>query len=83
LWDWARQQQMPSFIDAELANGPSIADIQFTVTDLMKTFPFTKMRLFLDYDLVPFTNILAHLGRVEARSAYRRAMALANPAPGA
>ena len=37
------------------------------------------MRLFLDYDLAPFPNILAYLRRIESRLAYRKAMALAGP----
>jgi len=46
---------------------------------VMMTFPFTTMRLFLDYDLAPFPNILAYLKRIEARPAYEKAMALAGP----
>ena len=45
----------------------------------MMTFPFTTTRLFLDYDLAPFPNILSYLKRIESRPAYRRAMALAGP----
>lgn len=42
-------------------------------------FPFTTMRRFLEYDLSPYANIGAYLGRIEARPAFRKAMALAGP----
>jgi glutathione S-transferase len=45
--------------------------------DVMMAFPFTTMRHFLEYDLSPYANIAAYLGRIEARPAYRRAMDLA------
>jgi glutathione S-transferase len=48
----------------------------------MMTFPFTTMRRFLDYDLSPYTNILAYIKRVEARPAYQRAIAIAGPDAG-
>jgi hypothetical protein len=35
------------------------------------------MRLFLEYDLAPFHGIEAYLERIEARPAYRKAMAIA------
>ena len=75
----ARLKQMLAFVDAELAGRPYFAGQEFTSADVMMTFPFTTMRLFLDYDLAPFSNILAYLKRIEARPAYRKAMALAGP----
>jgi glutathione S-transferase len=75
----ARMKQMLSFVDSELADGPYFAGAAFTAADVMMTFPFTTMRFFLDYDLAPFPNILAYLKRIEARPAYRKAMALAGP----
>ena len=73
----ARMQQMLSFVDSELGEGPWFAGAQFTAADVMMTFPFTTMRLFLDYDLAPYPNIHAYLKRIEARPAYRKAMTLA------
>jgi glutathione S-transferase len=35
------------------------------------------MRLFFDYDLAPYANVLAYLTRIEMRPAYRKAMTLA------
>lgn len=75
----ARLQQMLSFVDAELGDGPWFAGREFTAADVMMTFPFTTMRRFLDYELAPYANILAYLERIGARPAYRRAMALAGP----
>jgi glutathione S-transferase len=63
----------------ELANAPYFAGADFTAADVMTTFPFTTTRLFLDYDLAPFPNILAYLKRIEARPAYQKAMMLAGP----
>jgi len=75
----ARLQQMLAFVDAELGEGPWFAGAEFTAADVMMTFPFTTMRRFLDYDLAPYANILAYVKRIEARPAYRKAMALAGP----
>ena len=75
----ARMKQMLSYVDTELANGPWFAGTAFTAADVMMLFPFTTMRQFLDYDLAPYPNILAYLTRIEARPAYQKAMALAEP----
>jgi glutathione S-transferase len=75
----ARLQQMLSFVDAELGAGPWFAGAEFTAADVMMTFPFTTMRRFLDYELAPYANILAYIRLIEARPAYRKAMALAGP----
>ena len=75
----ARLQQMLSFVDAELGDGPWFAGTEFTAADVMMTFPFTTMRRFLDYELAPYASILAYLERIGARPAYRKAMALAGP----
>jgi glutathione S-transferase len=74
-----RVKQMLAFVDAELANGPWFAGAEFTAADVMMAFPFTTMRHFLDYDLAPHPNIVAYLKRIEARPAYRKAMAVAGP----
>ena len=75
----ARMKQMLSFVDSELGDGPYFVGATFTAADIMMTFPFTTTRLFLDYDLAPFPNIVAYLKRIESRPAYRKAMALAGP----
>ena len=74
-----RVAQMLAFVDASLAGRDYFAGSEFTAADVMMVFPFTTMRRFLDYDLAPYPNIVAYLGRIEARPAYRKAMALAGP----
>ncbi len=74
-----RVKQTLSFIDSELAQATYFAGPVFSAADIMMTFPFTTMRHFLNYDLAPYANILAYLQRIEARPAYRKAMALAGP----
>ena len=72
-----RMKQMLSYVDAEIAGGPWFAGAEFTAADVMMAFPFTTMRLFLDYDIAPYANVIEYLKRVEARPAYQRAMSLA------
>lgn len=74
-----RMKQMLLFVDSELGQGPYFAGADFTAADVMMVFPFTTMRLFLDYDLAAYSNILAYLKRIEARPAYQKAMLLAGP----
>jgi glutathione S-transferase len=74
-----RVKQMLSFVDTELGGGPWFAGADFTAADVMMVFPFTTMRRFLDYDVAPYPNIVAYLGRIDARPAYRKAMAVAGP----
>jgi glutathione S-transferase len=72
-----RMRQMLTYVDAELAGRDYFAGPEFTAADVMMAFPFTTMRKFLDYDLAPYASIGAYLMRIEARPAYRNAMALA------
>ena len=76
----ARMSNMLAYVDAQLGAGPWFAGAEFTAADIMMVFPFTTMRLFLDYDLAPYPNILAYMQRIEARPAYGKAMALATMA---
>jgi len=78
----ARMKHMLSFVDAELADGPYFVGAEFSAADVMMTFTFTTMRHFLDYDLTPYRHIAAYLERIEARPAYRKAMAVAGPKVG-
>jgi glutathione S-transferase len=75
----ARMEHMLGFVDGELAAMPYFAGADFTAADVMMTFPFTTMRRYLDYELSPYPNIVAYVKRIEARPAYRKAMALAGP----
>jgi len=74
-----RMSQMLAFVDRELGAGPWFAGEAFTAADVMMVFPFTTLRHFLDYDLGPHAHIQAYLKRIEARPAYRKAVALAGP----
>ncbi len=76
---FTRLAQMLAFVDGELAGRQWFAGDTFTAADVMMVFPFTTMRRYLEYDITPYANIAAYLGRVEARPAYRRAMARAGP----
>ena len=70
---------MLSFVDAHLADRDYFAGEAFTAADVMMVFPFTTLKHFLPIDLAPHANIRAYLERIEARPAYRKAMALAGP----
>ena len=72
-----RLAKMLSFVDAKLAGHDYFAGREFTAADVMMVFSFTTVRHFLDYDLSPYANIQAYLKRIEARPAYRQAMAIA------
>ena len=74
-----RLQDMLAFVDGRIAGHPWFAGNQFTAADIMMSFPFTTMKRYLEYDMTPFTHIAAWLGRIEARPAYGRSMALAGP----
>jgi len=74
-----RMKQTLQFVDSELGGVSYFAGAEFTVADILMTFPFTTMRRFLPYDLAPYPNIVAYLERIEARPAYLKAMALAAP----
>jgi glutathione S-transferase len=70
-----RMKQMISYVDTELAGRDYFTGSEFTAADVMMVFPFTTMRKFLEYDISPYANIAAYLQRIEARPAYRKAMA--------
>ena len=74
-----RMKRMLEFVDGELAGRPYFAGADFTAADVMMVFPFTTMRRFLEYDIAPYANIAAYLERIEARPAFRKAMAIAGP----
>jgi glutathione S-transferase len=74
-----RVAAMLAYVDGELASVAYFAGEEFTAADVMMVFPFTTMRGYLDFDLAPYPNIRAYLARIEARPAYRKAMAIAGP----
>ena len=56
-----------------------LAGDEFTLADIMIGFSLTTMRYFQPYDLTHCPNIVRYLGRIGARSAYRRAMEKGDP----
>ena len=74
-----RLDDMLAYVDAKIAGHEYFAGNHFTAADIMMSFPFTTMKRYLDYDLSSHDHIRAWLGRMEARPAYARAMALAGP----
>ena len=78
----ARLTQVLAFVDGELGSGPWFAGAEFTAADVMMAFSFTTVQHFLAVDMAPYENILAYVKRIDARPAYRKAMALAGPKAG-
>ena len=74
----SRMANMLAYVDGEIADQEYFAG-DFSAADVMMVFPFTTMRRYLDYDIAPYGNIVKYLARIEARPAYRRAMARAGP----
>lgn len=66
-------------IEDTLAASDWFAGDAFTAADVMMAFPFTTLRQFLPRppDLAAYPALRAYLRRIEARPAYRKAMALA------
>ena len=56
-----------------------LAGDEFTLADIMIGFSLTTMRYFQPYDLTDCPNFVRYLGRIGARSAYRRAMEKGDP----
>jgi len=74
----SRMANMLAYVDGEIADKEYFAG-EFSAADVMMVFPFTTMRRYLEYDIAPYANIGKYLARIEARPAYRRAMARAGP----
>jgi glutathione S-transferase len=74
-----RSTGMLQFLDRELGARPYFAGQAFTAADLMMMFPFFLAKNFLQLDFSPYANIGSYLKRIEARPAYQKAMAIANP----
>lgn len=66
-------------LESRLGVVPYLAGAGFTAADIMSVFTLTTMRLFQDYDLSAYPNILAYLQRIGARPAYIRAMQKGDP----
>ncbi len=66
-------------VEARLGKVEYFAGREFTTADIMIVFTLTTMRLFLPFDLKPYSAILAYLQRIGRRDAYRRAMRKGDP----
>jgi glutathione S-transferase len=78
----ARQSSVKvlSFIDGELAKTPYFAGNEFTAADIMMAYCFGIVRSpVMSIDMAQYPNLAAYIARIEARPAYQKAMAIANP----
>ena len=66
-------------INNRLLNNTWLAGDEFTAADTMTGWCLTTMRVFEPIDLSGYQGILAWLGRIGQREAYRRAMSKADP----
>jgi len=66
-------------VEERLGEAPFFAGDDFTAADIMMLFPLTAMRGFTGRDLGPYPNLVAYLGRIAERPAFRRAMDKAEP----
>jgi glutathione S-transferase len=74
-----RTSGMLRYLDSELSRSSYFVGNSFTAADLMMNFPFGVLTKFIQYDLSPYPNIVAHLATIAKRPAYQKAMALADP----
>ena len=68
-----------ALVESRLSQVPYLAGDRFTAADIMIVFGFTTMRHFLPLDLAPYPGIVAYLGRIAGRPAYRAAMEKSDP----
>ena len=74
-----RREQLLGIIDARVGAASYLAGEEFSAADIMLVYSLTTMRLFHNYSLAEFPNIIAYLARMGARPGYRRAMAKGDP----
>ncbi len=68
-----------SLVEERLGGVPYLAGEELTAADIMSVFSLTTMRLFKQFDLGPYPDILAYLRRIGARPGYQAAMKKADP----
>ena len=69
-----RFQRNLGLVEKRLGESPFLAGDSFTLADIMAVWCFTTARVFLPWSLEPYPNILAYVGRMTSRPAYKRAM---------
>jgi glutathione S-transferase len=74
-----RNDRMMAYIDTELGKRRYFVGDEFTAADVMMTFIFPVYTRFLQRPLAPYANSTRYMRDIEARPAYQRAMARANP----
>lgn len=74
-----RMDRALALVEARLGVALFLAGDAFTAADVMIVFSLTTMRYFLPFDLAPYPNIRAYLGRISARPGYQRAMKKGDP----
>lgn len=75
----ARLGRALGFLNGRLGESSYLGGEELTAADIMIVFSLTTMRMFTQYDLKTYPNILAYLRRIGAREAYRRAMRKGDP----
>jgi glutathione S-transferase len=75
-----RSAHLLNFLDAELSQYSYFVGSEFTAADIMMTYCFGTAGAFLRLDLTPYRNVTDYLARIGRRPAYKKAMAIANPA---
>ncbi|PWY90023.1 putative glutathione S-transferase [Aspergillus heteromorphus CBS 117.55] len=72
-------QQSLQILEDRLRGNTWLAGEEFTAADVMVVTTLTTMRLFVPYSLQGYEAIMAYLGRVVEREAYRRALEKGDP----
>jgi glutathione S-transferase len=66
-------------LDERLATTPYLAGPELTCADIMVTFNLTELPLFGGRKIDDLPNVLAYVGRIGKRPAYKKAMQIAGP----
>lgn len=66
-------------LDDRVKESKWLAGEEFTAADVMIVFPITTGRYFAQFSLKEYPNLVAYLGRVSERAAYRKAMEKGDP----
>jgi glutathione S-transferase len=74
-----REGQYYGFLNSRLGGSPYLAGSEFTCADIMAMFPLTALPLFGGRGIDDLPNVVSYVGRIAARPAYIKAMAIAGP----
>jgi glutathione S-transferase len=78
---WTRENtnNLLRFMAEEIGERPYWAGEEFTAADIMVMFVLRFLQDWAGFDLSPYPSFAAYRARIEARPAYQKAMAIANP----